>query len=214
MGILYNDSSFIIAHKPFGQIVYGDPSAQDPKERVGFKETLEKSGIGFLYPVHRIDKTTEGLVLFARKKQIALLLSQKFHRQQIQKTYQAWVQGVPEQNNFIIKTPLKKHKGEGLEAAESSVRLLKKIYWGDERLSLLEIKPKTGRYHQIRRHLSSLRLPIVGDKLYGYQMLKIPVAPGIFLLAYQLEFSHPITSRRISIKAVIPKRFLIVPQGL
>ena len=163
--ILTQDRNFIAVHKPSGLVTYSDSS--DGK---GAKEILEKQIGRKLFPVHRIDKDTCGILVFALSDQVARELTALFRSRVVKKQYLAVVHGIsPEKGS--IDTPLERHKEKGTEPAHTDfVRIASsEVEWDGEKrqYSLVRCEMKTGRYHQIRRHLRSIGHPLCGDPEYG-----------------------------------------------
>jgi 23S rRNA pseudouridine955/2504/2580 synthase len=180
-----------------------------------------------LFPVHRLDRETSGIILFAKDRETASALQRNFHR--VKKSYLAIVHGIPEEREFSDRTPLgndsgsqvrKKRKafpGAG-ETAETAFTLL---YTGEE-FSLLKAVPVTGRTHQIRVHCEHSGLPILGDKLYGLdekyylEFIEKGNSEGLLkktgfhrsaLHSYSILFFHPGKGQDMLIKAPFPSDF-------
>lgn len=150
-------------------------------------------------PVHRLDNPTSGLLIIAKTKTAQLKLHQDFENKKIQKTYLALVHG---------ETPLEdiiNFKIENKEAL-SFYRQLKSFEHKENKYSLLEVAPKTGRTHQIRIHLSQAGFPIVGDKIYGMRE-KHYAEKGLFLTALRLELKHPINNKALKFELELPLKF-------
>jgi len=135
--------------------------------------------------VHRLDKMTSGLIILAHQKKLAGAFTQIFEQRKIKKSYQAIVTGIFDQEVLIIDTNVSD------KSAVSRVKLINK----DTNLnqSLLRITIETGRKHQIRQHLASVGFPILGDRLYGDEILNESEIPDLQLTAYQLEFNCPLS---------------------
>lgn len=159
--------------------------------------------------VHRLDADTSGILVIAKTNKVHELLQADFKSRNITKEYLAIVNGVPKIREFEIDLPIARSNNpvkmgvvEGGREALSHVNLL----CSNESYSLLKVRIKTGRTHQIRVHLSHNNLPIIGDKLYGLKSEKI-AAPRQMLHAYYLRFNHPISKKEMSFTADLPEDF-------
>jgi 23S rRNA-/tRNA-specific pseudouridylate synthase len=146
--------------------------------------------------LHRLDKETSGVLLNSKEEAFLDL----FKNREIEKTYYAICEGLPEKNSGIISKPITKNGVQ--KSAETSWKLITK----KGNLSLIKCMPKTGRTHQIRIHLSSIGLPILGDHVYGKKGRTD--ASRIYLHAFEVQFTHPMSKEMVKIKAHIPKDFL------
>ncbi len=146
--------------------------------------------------LHRLDKETSGVLLNSKEE----AFSDLFRNREIQKTYYAICEGSPKLNSGVITKPIEKH-GEK-KSAETEWKCIAR----KNGLCLIKCFPKTGRTHQIRIHLASIGLPILGDHVYGKRDRSD--AKRIFLHAYRVEFIHPMTSKDVKITASVPKDFL------
>lgn len=189
--VLYEDKFLKIISKPSGA-----PS-----------ESFAKEG---LLLVHRLDKPTSGVFILARSESVYLKMVELFRKKSVEKTYLAIVEGALSENEGKIENFLGKiHERGGLSiwgAVEKGLHAL--TYWKtvckNSKGALLEVTPVTGRTHQIRTHLASLGVPIVGDQQYGYQGSNVPRA---MLHAYRIRFPHPMTSAVVSVAAPLPEDF-------
>jgi tRNA pseudouridine65 synthase len=163
--ILAQDRQFVAVHKPSGLVTYADT-----KGVAGAKEVLEKQLGKKLFPVHRIDKDTCGVLVFALSDAVARELTALFRSRVVKKQYLAVVHGLaPEKGT--VDSPLEKHKEKGTEPAHTDFSRVAsaEVEWDGEKraYSLVRCEMKTGRYHQIRRHLRSIGHPLCGDPEYG-----------------------------------------------
>jgi RluA family pseudouridine synthase len=193
--VIYQDAHLLAAHKPAGLATYRESRGGHAH---GCKEVLEDQLNERLFPVHRIDADTSGLVLFAKDSRTAAALIRAFKEHQIKKTYLAWCVGAPPPKGSI-KTPLKKHKSELTESARTDYVLQKR----ERGHSLVQVFPFTGRFHQIRRHFESIGHPLVGDPIYGNPEAWsgfFKSEPRLMLQAESVEFTHPAHRKPIKIK--------------
>jgi 23S rRNA pseudouridine1911/1915/1917 synthase len=213
--IIFEDNHLLAVQKPHGLPSQGDesgdPSVVDWAE-LYLRHEYQKTGRIYLALLHRLDRPTTGLLLLAKTSKAAARLSAQFKEREIQKTYLAIVEGVPEQETGTLTHWLRKPPGEKnvvraydhpvTDAKEAVLhyRLLKSAAGR----SLLEIKPETGRQHQIRVQLATLRLPIVGDVKYGKT---VPIkGGGICLLSWQAVVEHPTLHTPLYLQAEYPRR--------
>ena len=206
MDIIYEDEYFIAVNKESGIEVDSNLINIIKKEYTQFDN---------LYLVHRIDKFTSGIVIIARDEETKIYFEESFKNKTINKVYHAIVQGYLKKENGTIDISIgadKKNPNrriplsvkEGGETAITYYKVLKKL----NEHTLLELKPITGRTHQIRVHLSYIGHPIIGDKIYS-KNADIYKMKGFALIAKEINFVHPITKKNIKISIKYNKEFLI-----
>lgn len=200
--ILFEDEDIAVINKPAGISVSGN-QYKTIQNALGYnlKKSNRIDALNWALPVHRLDNQTSGLLLIAKTKLARKNLGLAFENKTIEKTYQAVVIGSSPENG-IIDDPIEEKKSISTFIKLKSVKSLRNNF-----LSLLELKPKTGRTHQLRIHCSSIDLPILGDKLYGKEGL-ILKHKGLFLAAVSITFSHPRTNKTVSITIPTPYKFL------
>lgn len=207
--ILYEDNHLLIINKKAGQLVQGDKTGDESlldsiKNFIKIRDN--KPGNVFLGLVHRIDRPTSGLVIYAKTSKALSRLTQMVKNREIKKTYWAIVpkEIIPESQKLIhyLKKNEKNNKAiiftkptEGAKESILTYHLIKIL----ENYQLLEIDLETGRHHQIRAQLSKIGLPIKGDLKYGSP--RSNPDGGISLHARRLEFIHPVTKDLVSIVA-------------
>lgn len=205
--ILYQDADFVAIHKPSGILVHRTRISEDTV----FVLQLLRDQLGYhIYPVHRLDRMTSGVLIFGKNKAAASSLSELFREQQITKTYIAVVRGyLP--TSGTIDYPLARSPKHQKQVAISEYRSLDQTEiphaisrYPTSRYSLVEIKPQTGRFHQIRKHFAHLRHPIIGDRPHGdckhnkYLREKLGIST-MLLHARSFSFVHPYTLNKVII---------------
>ncbi|MDZ7614047.1 MAG: RluA family pseudouridine synthase [Flavobacteriaceae bacterium] len=211
--ILYEDNHLIIINKRVGDIVQGDKTGDLPLSDIVkqyLAEKYQKPGAAFLGVVHRIDRPTSGIVIFAKTSKALIRLNKMLVEKSIQKTYWALVQDRLEQTENTLTHYLRKNEKnnkatvfntetKGSKKAVLHYKVLKYL----DNYTLLEIDLETGRHHQIRSQLAHLGHPIKGDVKYGF---KRPNADaGIHLHARYISFTHPVSKEHVVIDAPLPE---------
>ena len=211
--ILYEDNHIIAINKRCGDIVQGDKTGDKPLSEIVksyLKEKYNKPGNVFLGVVHRIDRPTSGVVMFAKTSKSLSRLNNMFKNGKVEKYYLAIIKNTPKKNedtliHWLLKNP-KTNKSTHFKSEKNNskkailhYKLLKKL----DRYNLIEIKLETGRHHQIRCQLHAIGCPIRGDLKYGYD--RSNVDGGIDLHAKTIIFEHPVTKNIIKINAPVKK---------
>lgn len=209
--ILYQDDYCIAINKPNGLLVHR--THMDAQETL-FAMQLLRDQIGgqHVYPIHRLDKATSGLLLFGLNKEIASHLNEQFRERQVKKTYLAITRGYAPENGTIEK-PLPKSEGKPPVPSKTDFKRLATIElplavgrYPTARYSLVEAYPYTGRWRQIRLHLRHLRHPIIGDKRRGDRdhnaFFKSHFdCDSLLLHSQSLTFQHPIYKKEMTVHA-------------
>ncbi|MBF6642533.1 RNA pseudouridine synthase [Flavobacterium sp. J49] len=210
--VLHEDNHIIVVNKRVGDIVQGDKTGDKPLSEVVkeyLKEKYNKPGEVFLGVVHRLDRPTTGIVVFARTSKALTRLNELFSKRETQKTYWAVVKNKPpktEENlvHFLKRNEKnntsKAHLKEVPESKKASLdyKIIKEL----NNYFALEIHLHTGRHHQIRAQLSAIGCPIKGDLKYGFD--RSNPDGGIHLHARKLVFTHPVTKETLEIMAPTP----------
>jgi 23S rRNA pseudouridine1911/1915/1917 synthase len=211
--VLFEDNHIIIVNKRAGDIVQGDKTGDKPlsdivKEYI--KDKYNKPGNVYLGVVHRLDRPTTGIVMFARTSKALSRLNKLFVDKNIRKTYWAIVgQKPPKESDTLIHWLKKNPKNNKSSASDKEVKDSKKaiLHYINlkvlDRYFLLEVNLETGRHHQIRSQLSKIGSPIKGDLKYGFNRSNKDAS--ISLHSRQLEFVHPVTKENILVMAPTPK---------
>ena len=210
--ILHEDNHIIVINKRVGDIVQGDKTGDKPLLEVVkeyLKDKYNKPGEVFLGVIHRLDRPTTGIVLFARTSKALTRMNALFSNRETQKTYWAIVKNKPENSEDKLVHYLKRNeknntsKAHAKEVPESKIASLDyKIIASLQNYYALEINLHTGRHHQIRAQLAAIGSPIKGDLKYGFD--RSNPDGGIHLHARKLVFIHPVTKENIEITAPTP----------
>lgn len=210
--ILFEDNHIIIVNKRAGDIVQGDKTGDKPLSDVVkeyIKDKYNKPGNVFLGTVHRLDRPTTGLVIFAKTSKVLPRLNKLFLTKDIKKTYWAVVKNKPEKRENSLTHWLKKNpknnksKAYINEVTDSKKAILHyKTIKTLDNYHLLEVNLETGRHHQIRVQLSSIGCPIKGDLKYGFSRSNKDAS--ISLHARHIAFTHPVKKDTVSIYAPLP----------
>ncbi len=211
--VLYEDNHIIVVNKRAGDIVQGDKTGDTPLSdivKAYIKEKYNKPGNVYLGVVHRLDRPTTGIVLFAKTSKALPRLNKLFAEKTAKKTYWAIVKQPPpkEKDTLIhwLKKNPKNNKSTAYikETGDSKKAILHySVIKRLDRYYVLEIALETGRHHQIRSQLSSIGCPIKGDLKYGFD--RSNKDGSIHLHARQLEFIHPVKKEPIRVIAPPPK---------
>ena len=203
--VIYQDNHIIVACKPYGVL-----SEHDDKKPNMPALLREETGCEELYTVHRLDRTTQGLMVYAKTREAAKRLSDLIAKGGLEKTYLAVVEGAFESGSDVPSTGelvdllyfdrrrnksyVVKRERRGVKEARLRYELLKMREHEGQKLSLLRIRLLTGRTHQIRVQFASRHMPLVGDRRYGSRVN----SEQIMLCASQLRFVHPFTGEEMS----------------
>jgi len=207
MKILYQDQHLIAINKPAGLPVLPDGWEKDAPYLV---KTLEEE-YGKIWIVHRLDKITSGVMVFARDAETHRTLNVQFEERQAEKVYHAIVEGIPQWNEKIAKHPLRINVGHkhrtGVsdkygKPSETRFKVIKRY----QEAALIEARPVTGRTHQIRVHAYALGHPLLGDILYGASETHLIARPALH--AHSLTFTHPQSGERQTFLAERPQDFV------
>lgn len=219
LDVLYSDDHLAIIDKPSGMVIH--PGAGKSHHTLintllhhfpDIKEVgpEERPGI-----VHRLDKETSGVMVVARSLKAYEQLQQQFRKREVEKTYLGLIRGRVPEKEGKISWPIGRHvkHGERISVKTKKPREAETYYSVQkeyEEFSLLEIKPLTGRTHQIRVHMAASGHPLAGDTRYGRRKSK-PSIPRLFLHASRLSFIHPETQEKVEFSSPLPsglKKFL------
>ena len=226
LNILYRDQYLVAIDKPAGLLVHR--SAIDKHESQNAMHLLRDQLGQWVYPLHRLDKPTSGILLFAFDEIIARTMGEYFEQGNIQKSYLAIVRGFIAEKGVIEHAlrPIADFKSQRQKVAEKApqhaVTHFERIgtleldiavdKYPSARYSLVKLSPKTGRKHQLRRHLKHISHPIIGDPKYGKSrhnrfFASHFLCPRLLLAAVGVSFDHPVTQQPITINADLSGQF-------
>lgn len=215
--VLYRDDDLIVIDKPPGFHVHQpeDPRRRVPREKVILHQLRDQIG-SYVFPVHRLDVGTSGVMVFALNKTAASKLSSAFKNAQVNKVYFALVRGWPEDSGKI-EIPLPLDSTDTPVAAVTNFRTITRFELphavgkrhASARYALVEAHPETGRFHQVRRHFARLSHPLIGDRAHGdshhnrffRQELQLG---GLWLIAKQLRFKQPSSGAGLNVECAWP----------
>ncbi|MBP7866309.1 MAG: pseudouridylate synthase [Acidobacteria bacterium] len=224
--MLHQDEHLIAVHKPAGFHVHPPESGHLIPDGANCLKLLRKQADRYLYPVHRLDRATSGVLLFALDPVSARDLMRQFDAGEVEKTYYAVVRGWPPETG-VIDDPLRdkpgprfpgRSDGGGADAPDSPVQAAVTEFerlaalevpravgrHDTARYALLRVRPRTGRWHQVRRHLARRAHPVLGDTAHGdrahnrFARDELGLE-GLLLKAHAVTFSHPGTGERVRV---------------
>jgi len=216
LDIVFQDDDLVAINKPHGLLVHRSPIAKDVEEFA--LQILRDQLNRRVFPVHRLDRKTGGVLLFAFSKEVEKVMQQQFYENQVNKKYLAVVRGyTPDEEE--INYPLRKENGtlqEAFTKYKTLARAELDVPMGSHatsRYSLVEANPQTGRMHQLRKHFSHIFHPIIGDRTHGCNKQNKLFTDRwhldtMLLHASQLSFNHPVTGRPVHIEAPLQEEFL------
>jgi 23S rRNA pseudouridine1911/1915/1917 synthase len=203
---VYEDCHLLVVDKPAGMTVHPAPGHRDDTlANAVLARSPDLGGVGGeLRPgiVHRLDKDTSGLLVVAKNDPAHAGLSEQFKDRSVTKGYYALVHGHPRQPKAVVDAPIGRHpKHRKRMGIVNSGRASRTGYSVETRyagFALLDVRPETGRTHQIRVHMASIGHPLAGDAVYGQAH---PRLERHFLHAYLLGFTHPVTGERLELRS-------------
>ncbi len=231
--LIYQDTHLLVVNKPAGLLVI--PDGYDPS--IPYLVNTLKNSFGALWVVHRLDRETSGVILFARTPEAHRHLNRQFEKHEVRKVYHTLVSGNPSWQEKTVQLPLlpdgdRKHRTvvhpQKGKAAKTSFRVLEHF----AEAALIEAIPFSGRRHQIRAHLAAMGFPILGDPLYSHiesrarktkqapQPIRAPRADLSHLInrlalhAWQISLEHPALLQRVTYQAGYPEDFRCAIEAL
>lgn len=212
--ILFEDDYIMVVNKPNNVLIHNSYYARNIKEPTLLDLLFQQFNENF-YPVHRLDRKTSGVLLLAKQKENVSIFQELFNANSIEKTYLGIVRGLVK-TSIKIDSPVKNPDTMVYKEAETYCKplLMKNLDiavkpYDTSRYSLVELKPTSGRMHQLRIHMNKISHPIVGDYKYGDRFHNRMFEDNfncnnLFLHAHTLKLKHPITTDLIEVKANLP----------
>jgi len=213
--ILYQDDHLVAINKPHGLMVHRSKLSGNTDEFA--VQQLRDQIDTYVYPIHRLDRKTAGVLLFAKEQQLIAPLQAQFQEGSVQKTYWTVLRGYTDSNGHIDYA-LTNDKGK-IQEAVTDYRTLSQAEidlpfgkFQTSRYSLVEAKPRTGRMHQLRKHFAHINHPIIGDRPHGCNkqnklFLEKWNMTTMLLHAKVLVFNHPLSEEVIQIEAAYSSEF-------
>ena len=214
--VVYQDEVLIVLDKPVNLPVHKNDFM--PHDAPYLNKLVGEMTGKHVDNVHRLDSKTSGIIVLAFSKEAAHNLALQFERREVEKKYHAIVRGNPSDGQFDQKVLVKK-KSKFRKPAVTNFKTLKTIETGISykdyqatEISLVEISPETGRWHQIRQHFAKNRFDIIGDTHHGdFTLNKILIEKTgikrLFLHASELSFNHPESGKRVAFRTALPDEF-------
>ncbi len=214
--IVYQDEYIVCVSKPNNVVVHHARHSRNVVDEKSLLQLLEEQLGEKLYPVHRLDRKTSGIILLTRETKFVSEFQKLFTDNAITKTYYGLVRGhAPEK--LVIDSPVKGRDANVHKDAETLLETIHKITldipvkpYDTSRYSLVKLTPKTGRLHQLRIHTNKISHPLIGDPKYGDKNHNIMYqenfnCENLFLHAKNLEFVHPFSKEKLSLSVSFPK---------
>ncbi|NHE55399.1 RluA family pseudouridine synthase [Cyclobacterium plantarum] len=211
--VIFEDNHLLVVNKSAGILVQGDKTGDKTltdycKDYIANK--YQKPGAVFLHPVHRLDRPVSGIVVFARTSKALERMTSMFRKREIHKVYWAIVKKKPREEMAKLTHWLVKDNEKNISKAfDKEVPESKKSELNYKRMGklndhwLLELRPITGRPHQLRVQLAAIGCPIRGDVKYGFSKANPDLS--INLHAFHLVFIHPVKKEKIFLRAALPE---------
>ena len=199
--IVYEDDWLIVVDKPSGMLVIPTPRGETRTLTALLNEELDSRGVeANAHPCHRLDRDTSGLIIYAKGKKAQRLMMDEFKERGVKKTYIAFVHGAVKKDFETIEVPIYSRKKRRKEAAITRYKVIerKKDY------TVLEVEPVTGRTNQIRIHLKEIGHPLVGEDVYAFRRDFKLRFKRVALHAKVVEFTHPVTKKRLRFDSPLP----------
>jgi tRNA pseudouridine65 synthase len=210
--IIFEDEYLLCVNKPNNVLVHHAFHSRNVADEDSLLQIIENEKGLKVYPIHRLDRKTSGIILMAKQKEFVSKFQELFTNNEIQKTYYGIVRGFSPDTK-TIDTPVKGRDANVHKDALTYLKTLEKVTlnipvkpYDSSRYSLVELSPKTGRMHQLRVHTNKISHPLIGDAKYGDKNHDVMFDENfgwknLFLHAGKLEFTHPFSSEELILKA-------------
>jgi len=207
--VIHENSDYIVINKLSGLISEKNPFEDITVEDQVYEHLLKNSRKPYVGVIHRLDRVTSGVMIFAKKKSVLVAFNELFSSRKVQKTYLAIVSQKPSKTkdtliNFLVKNNLEKRADIVPSKTKESLdcSLSYKMIGQNDYGYLLEVRPKTGRFHQIRAQLAHIGLPIIGDENYGSDVRYLPLS--VCLHAWKISYQEAGTDELKTFEASLP----------
>ncbi|MHB0755353.1 pseudouridine synthase [Polaribacter sp. M15] len=217
--IIFEDDYLLCLSKPNNVLVHHAYHSRNVADEASLLQIIKNETDLKVYPIHRLDRKTSGIILLAKEKEYVAKFQELFTNDVIQKTYFGVVRGFSPDVK-TIDSPVKGRDANVHKDALTELKTLANITldipvkpYDSSRYSLVQLSPKTGRMHQLRVHMNKISHPLIGDAKYGDKNHDVMYAENfgwqnLFLHAGKLEFTHPFTSEKLILQASFPKNWL------
>jgi RluA family pseudouridine synthase len=200
-GIIFDDEHFLVINKIARIVVQPSPK----KEKQTLTSLVEKHLKEKLYICHRLDKDTQGLIIYARSKKVHKNITDQFRNRKVVKKYFALTKGNFTKGKGMFKGLILDAAGRRFNEKPKSSETSYKVIKRGKGFDLIELSPKTGRTNQIRIHLAKAGHPILGEKKYAFRRDFVIKFNKLALCAYFIQLRHPISKEKVMVKISVPK---------
>ncbi|MBI5144431.1 MAG: RluA family pseudouridine synthase [Candidatus Omnitrophica bacterium] len=200
--IIYEDDWLIVVDKPSGMLVIPTPKKERNTLTDLLNQELDDRGVeANVYPCHRLDRETSGLVIYAKGKSVQSLMMDEFRKRAVKKIYTAFTQGTVDKNFDMIKSRIYNRNKHRNELAITKYRVIERR----RGFSIVEAQPVTGRTNQIRIQFKNIGHPLLGESVYAFRKDFKLRFKRVALHAQSIEFRHPVTKIRLQFTSPLPE---------
>ena len=219
LDIIFEDQFVICVNKPNNMVVHHAHHSRNVADEMALLQLIETEKGIKVYPIHRLDRKTSGIILLAKETTNVSKFQELFTNNEIEKTYYGVVRGFSPETK-IIDSPVKGRDSNVYKEALTYLKTLEQVVleipvkpYDCSRYSLVELKPKTGRIHQLRLHTLKISHPLIGDTKYGDKNHDLMFEENfgwknLFLHAGKLAFKHPFSEKKMVLKAAFTKDWI------